>query len=224
MCRWGGTPAARPAGRQGLPRLAGGFLYGPGRRASRQLSVFARARDHATTSRLGASTAAWDGRFLRRPSPGRIGTGRGGAGGVGRRSRVCLGAGTPAGVRQRLVDTDPRYNATDSFGLDRDRLAADGRFTLADADLAGRPARDIEHHFGDRFGGRLAVVPGHKGIITVAHRLDAQFQAAVAGGECSDLDAEGCGPGTACGCGTPWPAWPGTGTWSWSTPRRTSGS
>src|SRR5262249_16000928 len=34
------------------------------------------------------------------------------------------------------------------------------------------------------------VIPGHKGIGMVSHRLDAQLQAAIASGEYSDLDAD----------------------------------
>jgi chromosome partitioning protein len=94
------------------------------------------------------------------------------------------------GLSVTLVDTDPQCNATDSFGLDRDRLAADGRYTVADAYLAKRAACDLEFSFGERFQDRLHLIPGHKGIGTVSHRLDAQLQAAIANGEYSDLDAD----------------------------------
>jgi chromosome partitioning protein len=94
------------------------------------------------------------------------------------------------GLRVAVTDTDPQCNATDSFGIDRDQLAADGVFTLADAYIAKRPARELQYHFDNRFGGHLTVVPGHKGIGTVAHRLEAQLQAAIANGEFSDLDAD----------------------------------
>ena len=94
------------------------------------------------------------------------------------------------GFSVAVVDTDPQCNATDTFGIDRDQLNADGRFTLADAYIAKKPAREIEYDFGDRFGGMLTVVPGHKGIGTVSHRLEAQLQAAIANGDYSDLDAD----------------------------------
>ena len=104
---------------------------------------------------------------------------------------VSLGAALAEdGLSVTVIDTDPQCNATDTFGVDRDQLAAEGRFTLADAYIAKRPARELEFDFGDRFAGRLSVVPGHKGIGTVAHRLEAQLQAAIANGEYSDLDAD----------------------------------
>lgn len=89
-----------------------------------------------------------------------------------------------------LIDTDPQCNATDTFGIDRDQLAREGRFTLADAFIAKKPLREIEFDFGGRFDGKLRVVPGHRGIGTVSHRLEAQLQASVANGEQSDLDAD----------------------------------
>ena len=94
------------------------------------------------------------------------------------------------GYSVTVVDTDPQCNATDTFGVDRDQLAAEGRYTLADGYLSKRPARELQYDFGDRFGGRLTVIPGHRGISTVSHRLDAQLQASIAGGEHSDLEAD----------------------------------
>ena len=99
-----------------------------------------------------------------------------------------------------------------------------GRFKTTTACLAGQPARDTEHHFGGRFGGRRAVVPGHKGLHTVAHRLDAQLQAAVAVGECSDPDADEVRAGHRPRLRHALAGLAGTGTWPSSTPRRTSGS
>ena len=59
------------------------------------------------------------------------------------------------GYSVSLVDADPQCNATDTFGVDRDRLVEEGRFTLADAYLAKKAAREIEYGFGeDRFEGR----------------------------------------------------------------------
>jgi len=94
-----------------------------------------------------------------------------------------------------VVDADPQCNATDTFGIDRDELAHEGRYTLADAYLNKRPAREIaygtgEGEFEDRFGGLLRVVPGHRALGTVSHRLDAQLQATVANDDFSDLDAD----------------------------------
>ena len=94
------------------------------------------------------------------------------------------------GYSATVVDTDPQCNATDTFDIDRDQLAKDGRLTLADAYMAKRLARDIEFDFGDRFGGNLTLVPGHRGLGTVRHRLETELQAAIAEGKYSDLDAE----------------------------------
>src|SRR5436305_10920719 len=78
-----------------------------------------------------------------------------------------------------LVDADPQCNATDTFGIDREALAQEGRYTLADAYLTKRAAREIAHDFDERFGGRLAVVPGNRALGSVPHRLDAQLQATI---------------------------------------------
>ncbi len=95
------------------------------------------------------------------------------------------------GYSVSLVDADPQCNATDTFGVDRDRLVEEGRFTLADAYLAKKAAREIEYGFGeDRFEGRLRIIPGHRALGTVPHRLDAQLQATVANDNYSDLDAD----------------------------------
>lgn len=95
------------------------------------------------------------------------------------------------GLTVTLVDADPQCNATDTFGIDKDGLAQEGRYTLADAYLTKRPAREIQFAFPkERFEGRLAVVPGHRGLGTVPHRLDAQLQATIANDGHSDLDAD----------------------------------
>jgi chromosome partitioning protein len=95
------------------------------------------------------------------------------------------------GYSVSLVDADPQCNATDTFGLDRDKLVEEGRFSLADAYLAKKAAREIEYSFGEsRFEGRLTIVPGHRALGTVSHRLDAQLQATIANDNYSDLDAD----------------------------------
>lgn len=95
------------------------------------------------------------------------------------------------GLSVCVVDADPQCNATDTFGIDRDRLVHDGLYTLADAYLAKRPAREIEYDFEEeRFGGHLTVVPGHRALGTVSHRLDSQLQATIANDDYSDLDAD----------------------------------
>ena len=95
------------------------------------------------------------------------------------------------GYSVSLVDADPQCNATDTFGLDRDKLVEEGRFSLADAYLAKKAAREIEYSFGEgRFEGRLTIVPGHRALGTVSHRLDAQLQTTIANDNYSDLDAD----------------------------------
>lgn len=89
-----------------------------------------------------------------------------------------------------LVDTDPQCNATDTFGVSRDELATTGKFTVADAYLNKKPATEIELAFGDRFEGRLTVVPAHRGLASVSHRLEAQMQATIANDDYSELDAD----------------------------------
>ena len=95
------------------------------------------------------------------------------------------------GYSVSLVDADPQCNATDTFGVDRDKLAEEGRFTLADAYLTKKAAREIEYRFEEeRFDGRLAIIPGHRALGTVPHRLDALLQSTVANDNYSDLDAD----------------------------------
>ena len=69
------------------------------------------------------------------------------------------------GYQVALVDADPQCNATDSFGIDKDALAEEGRYTLADAYLTKKAAREIEYPFPDeRFEGRLTLIPGNRGL------------------------------------------------------------
>jgi chromosome partitioning protein len=96
-----------------------------------------------------------------------------------------------AGYSVALVDADPQCNATDSFGIDKDSLIEEGRYTLADAYLTKKAAREIEYPFPEeRFEGRLTLIPGNRGLNTVSHRLDAQLQATVSNENYSDLDAD----------------------------------
>ncbi len=106
-------------------------------------------------------------------------------------SAVSLAAGfVQEGYTACVVDTDPQCNATDSFGVDRDDLAKAGRYTVADIYLAKKPASEIGIGFGSRFGGRLTLVPGHRWLVSVSHRLEAQLQAAMSSDDSSDLDAD----------------------------------
>src|SRR3954468_22599527 len=96
-----------------------------------------------------------------------------------------------SGYSVALVDADPQCNATDSFGIDKDSLIEEGRYTLADAYLTKKAAREIEYQFPEeRFEGHLRLIPGHRGLNTVSHRLDAQLQATVSNEHYSDLDAD----------------------------------
>ena len=89
-----------------------------------------------------------------------------------------------------LADTDPQCNATESFGILSDSIPEQGRFTLADAYLKKRPATDIEFPFGDRFGGNLTLLPGHRGLSSVPLKLESELQIAIADGVKNTLDAD----------------------------------
>jgi chromosome partitioning protein len=95
-----------------------------------------------------------------------------------------------AGHSVAVVDIDPQCNATDSFGLSRDELLAQGRFTIADAYLAQRGLADILVDFGERFNRNLFVVPGHRGLSTVPQRFESELHLAVAKEEAAELDTD----------------------------------
>jgi len=104
---------------------------------------------------------------------------------------VSIGAGfAHEGYSVCVVDVDPQCNATDTFGIDRDELAKSGMYTIADAYLAKKPASEIELSFDERFEGRLTVVPSHRGLASVPHRLETQLQATIANDNYSELDAD----------------------------------
>lgn len=104
---------------------------------------------------------------------------------------VSLSAGLAhEGYSVCLVDTDPQCNATDTFGISRDDLAKAGHFTVADAYLAKKAAREVALGFGERFQDRLSLVSGHRGLGTVSHRLEAHLQATLSNENYSELDAD----------------------------------
>lgn len=104
---------------------------------------------------------------------------------------VSLAAGLArAGHRVAVVDIDPQCNATDSFGLNRDELLAQGRFTVADTYLAERGLGDVLIDFDTRFLHKLFVAPGHRGLATVPQRLESELHLAVAREEAGVLDAD----------------------------------
>src|SRR6266568_3957477 len=53
-----------------------------------------------------------------------------------------------------------------------------------------KPASEIELGFSDRFESRLTVVPSHRGLGSVSHRLDAHLQATIVNDNYSELDAD----------------------------------
>src|SRR4051812_5719118 len=113
-------------------------------------------------------------------------------GGCGKTSSsVALAAGfCNPGYSACLADTDPQCNATESFGVRAESIVDEGKFTLADAYLKKRPATDLELDFGDRFGGNLTLLPGHRGLSSVPLKLESELQIAIADGEKNPLDAD----------------------------------
>src|SRR5690606_17219367 len=89
-----------------------------------------------------------------------------------------------------LADTDPQCNATESFGIRAESMIEEGRFTLADAYLKKRAAPDIELGFGERFDGKLTLLPGNRGLSSVPLKLESELQIAIADGEKTTLDAD----------------------------------
>jgi chromosome partitioning protein len=104
---------------------------------------------------------------------------------------VSLAAGLAfLGYNTCLVDVDSQCNATDSFGVERDELQREGKFTVADAYLKKKPASEILFDFGERFSGHLTLIPGHRGLGSVSSRLEAELQATVSNENYSELDAD----------------------------------
>jgi len=112
-------------------------------------------------------------------------------GGCGKTTTVVSLASALAnkGYEVTVVDCDPQTNATQAFGIEAEDLG-DDQFTVVDAYLAKKPASQIEMHFPDRFGGRLHLIPGSRGISTVQYRFDAQIHERLATQEISDIDAD----------------------------------
>src|SRR5262245_31489283 len=94
---------------------------------------------------------------------------------------MSLAAGlAKMGYRVVVVDTDPQCNATDSLGLDRESLGREGYFTVADAYLARRPMTEIVVNFDKRFDECLFVAMSHRGLSTIAQRMESELQEALA--------------------------------------------
>ncbi len=113
-------------------------------------------------------------------------------GGCGKTSStVSLAAAfAEMGYTACVLDTDSQCNATETFGVSQDELRERGNYTLADIYLAKRKATDCIQDFGNRFEGRLALVPGHRGLNTISPRLEAEIQALIANEERSILDVD----------------------------------
>jgi chromosome partitioning protein len=113
-------------------------------------------------------------------------------GGCGKTSATVSTAAAFAelGYKASVVDTDPQCNTTESFGVDLDAHIRKGGYTLVDAYLKRRPAKDLQIDFGERFHGNLTVVPGHKGLRSVRARLESEMQAELSSENSSILDAD----------------------------------
>ena len=104
---------------------------------------------------------------------------------------MSLAAGlAKLGYRVVVVDTDPQCNATDSLGLDRDRLGGEGYFSVADAYLAKRPMTEIVVNFDDRFDEHLFIAMGHRGLSTIAQRMESEVHEVLARDGGSALEAD----------------------------------
>lgn len=112
-------------------------------------------------------------------------------GGCGKTTSVVSLAAALAGkgYQVTVIDCDPQTNATQAFGIEAEDLSED-QFTVVDAYLGKKPADQIEMHFPDRFGGRMHLVPGSRGISSVQFRFDAQINERLATQEITQIDAD----------------------------------
>ena len=113
-------------------------------------------------------------------------------GGCGKTSSAVsvAAAFAEAGYSVCLLDTDSQCNTTDTIGIDSDEHIRAGHYTLADIYLKRLPASEVEVSFGDRFGGLLTLIPGHRALRSVAARLETEKLAALASDQNSILDAD----------------------------------
>ena len=112
-------------------------------------------------------------------------------GGAGKTSTVL---GLAAGLALRgysctIVDCDPQMNATQGLGVEAEDIRND-QFTVIDAYLGKRPARQMEIDFGNRFDGRLFLIPGHRGMSTIQSRFDLDINKSLDTEEVTHLDAD----------------------------------
>lgn len=96
---------------------------------------------------------------------------------------------TMRGYTCTVVDCDQQTNATQAFGVDAEDLP-DGQYSVLDAYLKKRPADQIELNFPDRFGGRMYLIPGSRGVSTIQFRFDAHVNEQLATQEITHIDAD----------------------------------
>jgi len=95
------------------------------------------------------------------------------------------------GYKVCLVDTDPQCNATESFGIESETLVSEKKFTVVDAYLKRKPAKDIALGFPpERFGDLLYLIPAVRGLSSVQLKLESELQIMIADGEKTTLDAD----------------------------------
>jgi chromosome partitioning protein len=95
------------------------------------------------------------------------------------------------GYRACLVDTDPQCNATESFGVESETLVTEKKFTIVDAYLKRKPAKDIALGFPtERFNDQLSLIPAVRGLSSVQLKLESELQIMIADGEKTTLDAD----------------------------------
>jgi chromosome partitioning protein len=94
------------------------------------------------------------------------------------------------GYAAAIVDCDPQCNTSENLGLSVDKREQERLFSLSDAFINKRPADKIAHIFEGRYPGKLAVVPGSRGLGAVEKRLEAQLQARIAEPDSSLLEAD----------------------------------
>lgn len=96
---------------------------------------------------------------------------------------------TMRGYTCTVVDCDQQTNATQAFGIDAEELP-DDQYSVLDAYLKKRPADQIEMRFPDRFGGRMSLIPGNRGVSTIQLRFDSHVNEQLATQEITHIDAD----------------------------------
>ncbi|MEM8493982.1 MAG: ParA family protein [Planctomycetota bacterium] len=112
-------------------------------------------------------------------------------GGCGKTTTVISLASALAerGYSCTVVDCDPQTNATQALGVEAEHLG-DAQYTVVDAYLGKRPADQIEMNFPERFGDRLFLVPGSRGVSTVPFHFDAHVNQQLSTQEITHIDAD----------------------------------